>query len=65
MKYIVTGNCSGAKVYWNSDRKGWYTDIWYASKYDDVERANTACEIAEVTLTVEMVNGITFEKIKG
>lgn len=62
-KYVVVGNCNGETVYWNEDRKGWYIHQYDATVYDDVEKANTASEIAEVTLTVECIENITFKKI--
>lgn len=65
MKYRVVGRYSnGAKAYWNSNCKGWYVHDYDATVYDDAEKAITASEIARTTLTVDLVDCITFEEVK-
>ncbi|SEP82284.1 hypothetical protein SAMN04487977_101530 [Treponema bryantii] len=65
MKYRVVGRyMNGDKAYWNASSKGWYVHDYDATVFTDVEKANTASEIAEVTMTVDCVDCITFEEIK-
>lgn len=55
--YSVRGN----KLYWNKD-EGWMCNDYDATVYDDASKADSACYIAEDTLTIEGVTEITFEK---
>lgn len=66
MKYIVKGKAdTGQTVYWNADRKSWYLNEYDATVYDDVNKADTACYVAETTIAIECVTDITFVQKQG
>lgn len=65
MKYVVVGKTfDNELVYWNNDKKGWYCSEEYATKFENENKADSACYVAETTLTVEGVTNIHFIKIR-
>lgn len=65
MKYVVVGKPLGSDelVFWNKDKKGWYCSDEYATKFASENEADSACCVAEETLTIDAVTNIHFKKI--
>lgn len=64
MKYVITGeDLNGQSLYWNGINKGWYINKYDATFFDDVNKADTECYIAEQAITVEGVSNVHFIKV--